>query len=50
MLPGNENKSEPVYTNADYIYHFNPDAKIIVPLRNPINRYMQHDLCYLNTA
>ncbi|XP_052761792.1 carbohydrate sulfotransferase 15-like [Mya arenaria] len=38
FLPEYKNLTEPLYTNADYIHHFNPDAKIIAILRNPIDR------------
>ncbi|XP_055955246.1 carbohydrate sulfotransferase 15 [Patella vulgata] len=37
-LSGNENCTEPCLTNADYINHLNPSAKIIVALRDPIDR------------
>ena len=39
VMPGNLNKTEPVYTNPDYIHHFNPNAKIIMSVRNPIDRW-----------
>ncbi|XP_060601280.1 carbohydrate sulfotransferase 15-like [Ruditapes philippinarum] len=48
ILPEFRNLSEPLYTNADYIHHLNPNAKIIVMLRNPVERlysdylYFQH--------
>ncbi|WAR21000.1 hypothetical protein MAR_014974 [Mya arenaria] len=32
------NRSEPVFANADLIHHLNPGAKIILMLRNPIDR------------
>ncbi|XP_052762534.1 carbohydrate sulfotransferase 15-like [Mya arenaria] len=38
FLPEYKNLTEPLYTNADYIHHFNPDAKIIAIVRNPIDR------------
>ncbi|XP_060593486.1 carbohydrate sulfotransferase 15-like [Ruditapes philippinarum] len=38
MLPGNENISEPRYTNFNYIKHITPNAKIIILFRNPTSR------------
>ncbi|XP_060575704.1 carbohydrate sulfotransferase 15-like isoform X2 [Ruditapes philippinarum] len=38
ILPEFRNLSEPLYTNADYIHHLNPNAKIIAMLRNPVER------------
>ncbi|CAI9718645.1 carbohydrate sulfotransferase 15-like [Octopus vulgaris] len=37
-FPGNANLDEPELLNAHYIHHFTPDIKIIVLLRNPIER------------
>ena len=37
-LPGNENKTEPVVLNAHHIRHLTPGVKILVILRNPIDR------------
>ncbi|XP_067651906.1 carbohydrate sulfotransferase 15-like [Haliotis asinina] len=38
MLPGNEGCREPCVTNADIAHHLNPGARIIMSLRNPIDR------------
>ena len=49
IMPGNRNKTEPVYTNSDYIHHFNPKAKIILSVRHPIDRYKPiYRLIYAN--
>ncbi|XP_041369103.1 carbohydrate sulfotransferase 15-like isoform X2 [Gigantopelta aegis] len=37
-LDENCGRKEPLYTNADYIHHFLPNAKIIVILRDPTER------------
>ncbi|KAK3107501.1 hypothetical protein FSP39_015930, partial [Pinctada imbricata] len=37
-LPVNENRSIPRYTSADFVKEMNPCAKIIVLLRDPVNR------------
>ncbi|XP_046585351.1 carbohydrate sulfotransferase 15-like [Haliotis rubra] len=37
-LPRNSKCTEPCLTNADYIHHLNPGTKIIVALRNPVDR------------
>lgn len=34
----NQSDSEPTFTTPHCIHHFNPDAKIIILLRNPIDR------------
>ncbi|XP_045164819.2 carbohydrate sulfotransferase 15-like [Mercenaria mercenaria] len=38
LVPGNDHCKEPVVTNADYVYHINPDVKIIFMVRNPVER------------
>ncbi|KAH3819858.1 hypothetical protein DPMN_121600 [Dreissena polymorpha] len=38
QVPGNENCSEPAFTNADVAYHLNPNMKIIFVVRNPVDR------------
>ncbi|XP_041376362.1 carbohydrate sulfotransferase 15-like [Gigantopelta aegis] len=37
-LPGNENCSSVCVTNADYVHHLTPGAKIIVAVRDPVER------------
>ncbi|XP_041376875.1 carbohydrate sulfotransferase 15-like [Gigantopelta aegis] len=37
-LPGNENCSFICVTNADYVHHMTPGAKIIVGVRDPVER------------
>ena len=37
-FPENENCPEPRITNADYIYRFMPNLKVILLLRNPVER------------
>ena len=38
LLPEFRNLSEPMYTNADYIHHINPNTKFIAMIRNPVDR------------
>ncbi|XP_052761564.1 carbohydrate sulfotransferase 15-like [Mya arenaria] len=49
FLPEYKNLTEPLYTNADYIHHFNPDAKIIAIVRNPIDR-LYSDYLYFTSG
>lgn len=37
-VPGNEQCTEPMITNADYVHHVNPNMKIIFVVRNPTER------------
>ncbi|XP_071098167.1 carbohydrate sulfotransferase 15-like [Haliotis cracherodii] len=37
-LPRNNKCTDPCFTNADYVHHLNPGTKIIVALRNPVDR------------
>ena len=38
IIPGNHGLNEPVVTLADTLYAVNPNVKIIILLRNPIDR------------
>nr|KAG5703418.1 hypothetical protein BaRGS_022467 [Batillaria attramentaria] len=40
VLPGNEGQLEPRFTNPDYLYHLNPDLKVIIVLKNPTHRLL----------
>ena len=39
-LPENENCPEPRITNANYVHRLMPNLKVILLLRNPVDRYM----------
>ena len=41
ILPGNADLSEPELLIAHYIHHMTPKVKIIVILRNPIDRWVR---------
>lgn len=47
ILPQNKNLTEPRYTNADYIYHLNPNTRILASIRHPVNR-LYSDYLYFN--
>lgn len=47
MLPHADNAQEPEYTNADYIHHINPNAKVIMMLRDPVSR-LYSDFLYFH--
>lgn len=38
QLPGNEGCNEPVYTNPHFLRHIVPNVKLIVMMRNPVDR------------
>ena len=38
-MPGNEGLTEPKYTTLHNIKHLNPKVKIIIILRDPVERY-----------
>ena len=38
--PGNKDLSQPRFTTADYLRLFRPDAKFIIMLRDPVERYV----------
>ena len=40
QYPGNEGCSEPRVINANHIRHLNPDIKIIVIMRHPVQRWI----------
>ncbi|XP_053381732.1 carbohydrate sulfotransferase 15-like [Mercenaria mercenaria] len=46
--PPSKNVSEPVYTNADYVHHLNPNAKIIAMLRNPVDRIYSEYMFFMH--
>lgn len=46
ILEGNIGKDEPVHNNPDYIYHLNPEARILINLRNPIDRLWSEYLAF----
>ena len=37
-LPGNENMDEPKYVILDYIHHVQPQAKVLIIFRDPVDR------------
>ena len=37
-FPGNENCPEPRITNANYVHRLMPNLKVIMLLRNPVDR------------
>ncbi|XP_071171896.1 carbohydrate sulfotransferase 15-like [Mytilus edulis] len=37
-IPGNEDCNEPRILNAHYLYHLNPDMRLIFMMRDPVNR------------
>lgn len=49
-LPENEGQEEPKYTNSDYVRHLLPNVKIIVILRNPVERLFSDYLYFNPTA
>jgi len=40
-FPENAGQTEPKYVVADYIHHIIPDVKLILILRNPVDRCAQ---------
>ena len=38
-IHGNEGRDAPKFTTADHLYALKPDAKLIVMLRDPVERY-----------
>ena len=38
MFPGNEEEDEPRVLTADHIRHYLPESKIIVIVRDPVDR------------
>ena len=41
LMPQNRDKDEPVVNNPEYIYHINPNARILINVRNPVDRYIE---------
>ncbi len=41
LRPGNRGLPEPRYTTADYIHSLYPHTKLLVILRDPVERYSQ---------
>ena len=39
-IPGNEDCNEPRMLNAHYLYHLNPNMRLIFMMRDPVNRYI----------
>ncbi|KAK3598412.1 hypothetical protein CHS0354_005506 [Potamilus streckersoni] len=46
QLPENPNLREPKYTNADHLHHLVPHIKIIVMIRDPIERLLSGHLYF----
>ncbi|XP_053376826.1 carbohydrate sulfotransferase 15-like [Mercenaria mercenaria] len=49
LLPGNERQTEPALTNANYVHRINPNMKIIVLLREPVER-LYSDYLYMSSS
>ena len=45
MMPENRGCDEPQYMTAHYVKHILPDVKIMVILRNPIDRFVNCAYC-----
>ncbi|KAK2156015.1 hypothetical protein LSH36_224g07038 [Paralvinella palmiformis] len=39
LIKGNEKRNEPRYLTQHHLYSINPQIKIIVLMRNPVDRY-----------
>ncbi|KAK3598413.1 hypothetical protein CHS0354_005507 [Potamilus streckersoni] len=46
QLPENANLREPKYTNADHVHHLIPQIKIIVMIRDPVERLLSGHLYF----
>ncbi|KAK6186463.1 hypothetical protein SNE40_008498 [Patella caerulea] len=49
-LKENCGHTEPKYTNANYVHHFLPNAKIIIVLRDPVDRLWSDYLYFQKTS
>ncbi|KAL3846538.1 hypothetical protein ACJMK2_017517 [Sinanodonta woodiana] len=46
QLPENSNLREPKYTNADHVHHLIPQIKIIIMIRDPVERLLSGHLYF----